>query len=256
MGVHRIVAIFVIVCTVYRVGGEFETVYEVGIYGTRPRDSEDKAGVPSSEYYKYQELSEVNKQLSNVGTTEVSPPVPSVKKTDQGRIKNQRGVGPGTCYQCTTLSDTAQRDPGNFCYNISRYKEMKEQHANETGWEPPGLQHSLVSTCKDTHKYCQVRRVDYKVDNMTSYAQWSLERACVQECDPFCVSMGGRTKVTYCTSCCRWDGRSEDPVSGRWVAGPRADNCNVGNGVRDILEGQEWTKGIVLVLCFTFLKSY
>ena len=30
---------------------------------------------------------------------------------------------------------------------------------------------------------------------MKGYAQWSLERACVQECDPFCVSMGGRTKV-------------------------------------------------------------
>ena len=41
----------------------------------------------------------------------------------------------------------------------------------------------------------KVRRVDYKVDNMKGYAQWSLERACVQECDPFCVSMGGRTKV-------------------------------------------------------------
>ena len=40
-----------------------------------------------------------------------------------------------------------------------------------------------------------MRRVDYKVDNMKGYAQWSLERACVQECDPFCVSMGGRTKV-------------------------------------------------------------
>ena len=37
--------------------------------------------------------------------------------------------------------------------------------------------------------------MDYKVDNMTQYKQWSLERACVKECDPFCVSMGGRTKV-------------------------------------------------------------
>ena len=41
----------------------------------------------------------------------------------------------------------------------------------------------------------QVRRVEYKVDDMQGYAQWSLERACVKECDPFCVSMGGRTKV-------------------------------------------------------------
>ena len=40
-----------------------------------------------------------------------------------------------------------------------------------------------------------MRRVEYKVDDMQGYAQWSLERACVKECDPFCVSMGGRTKV-------------------------------------------------------------
>ena len=24
---------------------------------------------------------------------------------------------------------------------------------------------------------------------------------------PFCVTMGARTKVTFCSSCCRWDGK-------------------------------------------------
>ena len=69
MGVSRMVVIsFTIICTSYRVGGEFETVYEVGIYGTRPRDLDDNsAGQPGSGYYKYQELSEVNKQLSSIG---------------------------------------------------------------------------------------------------------------------------------------------------------------------------------------------
>eukprot|EP00090_Calanus_glacialis_P010328 TRINITY_DN18713_c0_g1_i2.p1 TRINITY_DN18713_c0_g1~~TRINITY_DN18713_c0_g1_i2.p1 ORF type:complete len:213 (+),score=53.72 TRINITY_DN18713_c0_g1_i2:83-640(+) len=166
MGVSRLVVIsFTIICTSYRVGGEFETVYEVGIYGTRPRDLDDNsAGLPGSEYYKYQELSEVNKQLSSIGTTEVISSIkhsPSVQKTDQGRIKNQRGVGPGTCYQCSTLSETAQRAPDNLCYNITRYKELKEEHSNETGWEPPGLEPSQrvrVSTCEDTQKYCKVRK--------------------------------------------------------------------------------------------------
>ena len=82
------------------------------------------------------------------------------------------------------------------------------------------------------------------MDDMQGYAQWSLERACVKECDPFCVSMGGRTKVgagggstpehcnlmyrvqvTYCTSCCRWDGLVRDE-KGMWSAGPRQDFCN------------------------------
>ena len=57
----------------------------------------------------------------------------------------------------------------------------------------PGEDHG-----KAGHLYscpAQVRRVEYKVDDMQGYAQWSLERACVKECDPFCVSMGGRTKV-------------------------------------------------------------
>ena len=40
--------------------------------------------------------------------------------------------------------------------------------------------------------------------------------------------MGARTKVLYCTSCCRWDGSRRDK-EGRLVAGPRSDNCNTGN---------------------------
>jgi len=75
----------------------------------------------------------------------------------------------------------------------------------------------------------QVKRVDYKVDNMEGYAQWSLTRSCEKDCQPFCVTMGGRTKVTYCTSCCRWDGSWLDTHTMRLMAGNRSDNCNVGN---------------------------
>ena len=34
------------------------------------------------------------------------------------------------------------------------------------------------------------------------YVPWSLERGCAETCKNFCVTMGTRTKVTYCTSCC------------------------------------------------------
>ena len=105
----------------------------------------------------------------------------------------------------------------------------------------------------------QVRRVDYKVDNMDEYAQWSLERGCVRECDPFCVSMGGRTKVTYCTSCCRsvmmimmmilmtvfrWDGSVKDD-EGKWRSGPRNDFCNTDNFAFNVISNQ------LLILFFT-----
>ena len=247
MGRYSIIAI--IISMLYMVGGEFETVYEVGIYGTRPRNSEDKTVMPGEEYYKYQQLG-LDEQQDHTTAS------PSVKKKYQARVKNKGGGDEvGSCYQCSTLSDTAQRDPGNYCYNISRYKEMKEKHKDEVGWEPPGVEGSLVSRCKDTHRYCQVRRVDYKVDNMTTYAQWSLERACVKECEPFCVSMGGRTKVTYCTSCCRWDGKSKDPITGRWVAGPRDDNCNVGNAGEHTWAERQSVNMIatgLMILYFTF----
>ena len=34
------------------------------------------------------------------------------------------------------------------------------------------------------------------------YVPWSMERGCAETCKNFCVTMGTRTKVTYCTSCC------------------------------------------------------
>ena len=49
-------------------------------------------------------------------------------------------------------------------------------------------------------------RVDYliteKNKNDDEFTQWSIERSCSNECKNFCVTMGTRTKVTYCTSCC------------------------------------------------------
>ena len=39
-----------------------------------------------------------------------------------------------------------------------------------------------------------------------TYKEWSMERGCADSCNPeqsnYCVEMGARTKVLYCTSCC------------------------------------------------------
>jgi len=136
-------------------------------------------------------------------------------KLDQGRIQHWRT---GSCFSCTTLSEKDQLDPGNICYNISQWSETNKDH------------NRYIQKCGLDQKYCQVKRVDYKVDNMEGYAQWSLTRSCEKECRPFCVTMGGRTKVTYCTSCCRWDGSEWDPRTKTLKPGPRSDFCNDGNG--------------------------
>jgi len=151
------------------------------------------------------------------------------KERPSPRIDNARtqGARTGTCFQCTTLSEEVQADPSNYCFNIAKYQKFKEGNYS---LEPEDVSNTLVAKCKENERYCQVRRVDYKVDDgeMKEFSQWSIERGCAEECQPFCVTMGGRTKVTYCTSCCRWDGGSFDK-NRRFVRGERSDNCNVGN---------------------------
>ena len=191
------------------VGGEMDKMLEVDMYGSRPGES---LVVPASnDYYKYVEMSD--------GVETSSPPPSPGTSTEarQGRTQGHRHNQDlaGTCYRCTTLQDKT-----GLCQDISAYIRRKEN--NETGLPV------LETVCTEKTPYCQVMRVDYKVDNMSGYAQWSLERSCSEKCEPFCVTMGGRTKVTYCTSCCRWDGLVRDG-EGRWEAGTRADNCNVGN---------------------------
>ena len=53
-------------------------------------------------------------------------------------------------------------------------------------------------------EYLPEKEQDGEVD--MSFKEWSIERGCDSHCDPeksnFCVEMGARTKVLYCTSCC------------------------------------------------------
>jgi len=220
-------------CLIWRVGGEFDRVLEVEMYGSRPGNV-DSLVVPSRDYYKYEELSDNNIEEKVTGHTTQSveeEALAGYQKKVSGRNRKQLVVddealaavdaeliersGPGSCYQCSTLTDTT-----GLCQDIGRYHHLKTENKSNLP--------QFENKCSNSAKFCQVRRVDYKVDNMKGYAQWSLERACVQECDPFCVSMGGRTKVTYCTSCCRWDGFTRD-AEGIWESGPRNDLCNMDN---------------------------
>ena len=56
------------------------------------------------------------------------------------------------------------------------------------------------------HRVMYLHQEDTNQNNKTM-TPWSIERGCDSECDPetsnFCVEMGARTKVVYCTSCCR-----------------------------------------------------
>ena len=207
------------------VGGELDKMLEVDMYGSRPGES---LVVPASnDYYKYVEMSEGWESTTppqspqsgeSGGTTAGSTAETTARQgRTQGRTqghKHNQEVG-GSCYSCSTLEDKT-----GLCRDIASYISRKQN--NESGLPV------LETACSRSAKYCQVMRVDYKVDNMSGYAQWSLERSCSERCEPFCVTMGGRTKVTYCTSCCRWDGFVRDR-EGRWRAGESADNCNVGN---------------------------
>ena len=199
------------------VGGERDRMLEVDMYGSRPGES---LVVPASnDYYKYVEMSDGGESSSPQSAQSPQPTAGpgGDSSARQGRTqghKHSQELG-GSCYSCSTLQDKT-----GLCRDLASYISRKEN--NETGLPV------LETVCRKSQPYCQVMRVDYKVDNMSGYAQWSLERSCSARCEPFCVTMGGRTKVTYCTSCCRWDGLVRDR-EGRWRAGDSKDNCNVGN---------------------------
>lgn len=89
-----------------------------------------------------------------------------------------------SCYTCNSIHD------GDSCYNVSN---------SSIGF---------TKKCPTNQPYCKVYRVEYllledfKSSDDGPYTPWSMERSCSDECKNFCVTMGGRTKLTYCTSCC------------------------------------------------------
>jgi len=213
------------------------------LYGGRQQQEHEGSGVEKQKgYYEHVDLSDnSNKSQTSLSTNSDVQLV----KHDQGRTQLWRT---GSCFSCTTLSEKDQLDPGNICYNISLYKQWSENNRDDPRY---------TQKCSHEQKYCQVKRVDYKVDNMEGYAQWSLTRSCETECRPFCVTMGGRTKVTYCTSCCRWDGSTWDPRTKTLKPGPRSDYCNVGNAanVRKVVF-TSWLATTLPIMVFAILASH
>ena len=83
----------------------------------------------------------------------------------------------------------------------------------------------------------QVKRIDYRIDSPdedTNFTRWSIERSCSADCKKFCVTMGTRTKVTYCTSCCS------------------GNLCNTGNGATGTKAS--FTTMLAFMLYSLFLK--
>merc|ERR1712223_337957 len=95
-----------------------------------------------------------------------------------------------SCYECNSIQD------GELCYNIGKNTTANGQHRHK------------IKQCPGDKPYCKVYRVEYlvledfKSTDTGPYTPWSMERNCSEECKNFCVTMGGRTKLTYCTSCC------------------------------------------------------
>ncbi|XP_055373953.1 uncharacterized protein LOC129607188 [Condylostylus longicornis] len=88
------------------------------------------------------------------------------------------------CYSCETMEDglnCADFSVGN--YNFSH----------------------MIKKCKADEFVCMVKRFSYTMSNenvTTSPKMWSLERKCAVNCEPGCFSIGERTKLYACTSCC------------------------------------------------------
>ena len=75
----------------------------------------------------------------------------------------------------------------------------------------------------------QVKRFSYTTsteDSTSSPQTWSMERKCTSKCEPGCIVIGERTKLSACTTCCE------------------QSYCNVGTGAANDLT----IKGIDLFL--------
>jgi len=109
------------------------------------------------------------------------------------------------CYACTA-TDAANDE----CYNLSSSAAFLADDV--IGEQNSGAKIKSVSTakCGIHQKFCQVHRVEYLHSGNASeedkaFKPWSLERGCAEDCTEFCVTMGARTKIRYCTSCCTHD---------------------------------------------------
>ncbi|XP_021927909.1 uncharacterized protein LOC110833760 [Zootermopsis nevadensis] len=65
---------------------------------------------------------------------------------------------------------------------------------------------SFIQKCRDDRRTCMVKRYSYSTSTEnSSYPSkhlWSLQRNCINKCEPGCIVIGERTKLYACTACC------------------------------------------------------
>ncbi|KAL1377344.1 hypothetical protein pipiens_004191 [Culex pipiens pipiens] len=109
------------------------------------------------------------------------------------------------CYSCNATED------GDACADLS------------------GNNATYAKKCFADEFICMVKQFSYTTHannaNLSEPKLWSLERKCINTCEPGCIVIGERTKLFACTSCCQ------------------ESLCNVGRaGSRSVL-GQTSTAG-------------
>ncbi|XP_055622483.1 uncharacterized protein LOC129766056 [Toxorhynchites rutilus septentrionalis] len=86
------------------------------------------------------------------------------------------------CYSCNATED------GEACVELS---------ANNS---------SFGKKCFADEFICMVKQFSYTThtsnSNVSEPKLWSLERKCINTCEPGCIIIGERTKLYACTSCC------------------------------------------------------
>ncbi|XP_075215097.1 uncharacterized protein LOC142320983 [Lycorma delicatula] len=85
------------------------------------------------------------------------------------------------CYRCLTMDENSE------CSNFT------------------GNNSTLAHKCLGDRRTCIVKRYSYttSTENSTSVQRmWSIERNCTNRCEPGCITIGERTKLYACTSCC------------------------------------------------------
>ncbi|XP_058461588.1 uncharacterized protein LOC131436727 [Malaya genurostris] len=86
------------------------------------------------------------------------------------------------CYSCNATED------GEACIELS------------------GNNSSFIKKCFADEFICMVKQFSYTThtsnSNVSEPKLWSLERKCINTCEPGCIIIGERTKLYACTSCC------------------------------------------------------
>jgi len=126
---------------------------------------------------------------------------------------DERGAPLYENIKVTSVVDGRERDGLLRCHEC----KSKEGAFDDDCYRVNGTS-NFLNNCSFDERFCQVHRVEYLTgaDSIESgrdpdqFLDWSMQRGCAKECSDFCVTIGARTKIRYCTSCCEEDGCNVD----------------------------------------------